>query len=113
MQQSSSRIILLALGLLLLLSACHEQEEFSNDPQGNFDALWTIIDEHYTFFKYKNIDWDSVGNVYRAKLAPGMSAGELFDLCGDMLKELKDGHTNLISGSDVSRYWIWEQYPVN
>ena len=53
MQQSSSRIILLALGLLLLLSACHEQEEFSNDPQGNFDALWTIIDEHYTFFKYK------------------------------------------------------------
>lgn len=113
MQQSLSRIILLALGLLLLLSACHEQEEFSNDPQGNFDALWTIIDEHYTFFKYKNIDWDSVGNVYRAKLAPGMSAGELFDLCSDMLKELKDGHTNLISGSDVSRYWIWEQYPVN
>ena len=30
MQQSSSRIILLALGLLLLLSACHEQEEYSN-----------------------------------------------------------------------------------
>ena len=30
-----------------------------------------------------------------------------------MLKELQDGHTNLISSYDVSRYWIWEQYPVN
>jgi len=30
-----------------------------------------------------------------------------------MLKELRDGHTNLIATHDVSRYWIWEQWPVN
>ncbi len=106
-------IIVLLAALLPSLTACHEQEEFSNDAMGNFDALWTAIDEHYTFFKYKNIDWDSVGNAYRARIAPGITSTELFDLCGDMLKELRDGHTNLISGSDVSRYWIWEQYPVN
>jgi C-terminal processing protease CtpA/Prc len=42
-----------------------------------------------------------------------MTSQELFELCGDMLKELRDGHTNLIAAHDVSRYWIWEQYPVN
>ena len=42
-----------------------------------------------------------------------MTDRELFDVCGDMLKELRDGHTNLIASHDVSRYWIWEQWPVN
>lgn len=99
--------------LATLLCGCHEQEEWSNDAKGNFDALWTIIDEHYTLFDYKNIDWQAVGQKYRAQVGPGITSSELFDMCSDMLKELKDGHTNLISTSNVSRYWIWEQYPVN
>ncbi len=94
------------------MASCSEQT-FSNDAEGNFDALWTIIDEHYTFFEYKNVDWNEVGQRYRSKITKGISSGELFELCSDMLKELKDGHTNLVSASDVSRYWIWEQYPVN
>ena len=93
--------------------ACHEPEEFDNDVYGNFDALWTSVDQHYCFFKYKNVDWDEVGQRYRAKLRPGMSSTALFDVCADMLKELRAGHTNLVSGWDVSRYWIWEQYPRN
>ena len=97
----------------ILFSACESKDEFANDPLGNFDALWTIIDEHYTFFKYKQVDWDEVGRRYRAKITNGITSQELHGLCSDMLKELKDGHTNLISTGDVSRYWIWEQYPVN
>lgn len=50
-----------------IASACSEQT-FSNDAEGNFDALWTILDEHYTFFEYKNVDWDAVGKQYRAKI---------------------------------------------
>ena len=30
--------------------ACHEPEEFDNDVYGNFDALWTSVDQHYCFF---------------------------------------------------------------
>ena len=91
------------------LHSCHDHEEWSNDAYGNFDALWTILDEHYSFFGYKQIDWKATGERYRAKIFPGMTSQELFGLCSDMLKELKDGHTNLISASDVSRYWIWEK----
>ena len=97
----------------LMLVSCHDYEEFANDPQGNFDALWTIIDEHYCFFEYKDIDWNEVGQRYRAQVRSEMTSEELFDVCAQMLKELKDGHTNLISSWDVSRYWIWEQYPEN
>lgn len=99
--------------LVIACVSCHKQEEFNNDPYGNFDALWTNVDQHYCFFKYKNIDWNAIGQKYRAKLRPNMSSSALFDVCADMLKELRDGHTNLISSWDVSRYWIWEQYPKN
>ncbi len=100
--------------LAMVLGACSDDEpQWDNTPQGNFDALWQILDEHYSFFAYKDVDWDEVRTQYRAKITSGMTSSELFDLCGDMLKELRDGHTNLIAPHDVSRYWIWEQYPVN
>ena len=105
--------ILIVMMALLPLASCHDQPEWKNDPYGNFDALWTILDEHYCFFDYKNVDWQEVRQRYRAKIHGGISSRELFDLCSDMLKELQDGHTNLISTFDVSRYWIWEQYPIN
>lgn len=97
----------------MAVTSCHEQEEYDNDVYGNFDALWANVDQHYCFFKYKNVDWDEVGQRYRAQLRPNMSSVALFDVCAEMLKELQDGHTNLISSWDVSRYWIWEQYPKN
>lgn len=105
--------IILLLVVVTLLTACHDTEEWNNDPYGNFDALWTALDEHYSFFEYKDVDWNEVRARYRSKLTPGMTQGELFDLCSTMLKELRDGHTNLIASHDVSRYWIWEQYPLN
>lgn len=105
-------ILLLAVALLPLAS-CHEEVEWKDDAMGNFDALWTIIDEHYCFFAYKDIDWQEVRSRYRSKISKDITSRELYDLCSDMLKELKDGHVNLVSSFDVSRYWIWEQYPEN
>lgn len=105
-------ILLLAVALLPLAS-CHEEVEWKDDAMGNFDALWTIIDEHYCFFAYKDIDWQEVRSRYRSKISKDITSRELYDLCSDMLKELKDGHVNLVSSFDVSRYWIWKQYPEN
>ena len=99
--------------LLAVVSSCHDEPSFNNDPQGNFEALWTILDEHYSFFAYKDVDWNEVHQRYAKRVNATMTSQELFDLCGTMLKELKDGHVNLIAAHDVSRYWIWEQYPVN
>lgn len=105
--------ILLLFVMLLPLASCHEEVEWKDDPYGNFDALWTILDEHYCFFAYKDIDWKEVRMRYRSKISKDITSRELYDLCSEMLKELKDGHVNLVSSYDVSRYWIWEQYPEN
>ncbi len=107
------RLYIILSAALIALSSCHKQEEWDNDPMGNFDALWTIIDEHYCFFEYKDIDWKAVGETYRAKVRPDMTSKELFVVCSDMVNELRDGHTNLISSWDVSHYRFWEEYPQN
>lgn len=104
---------LASLALCLGLGSCHKVTEYSDDPVGNFEALWSTLDQHYCFFKYKDIDWDEVGARYRAKVSNDMTSRELFTLCSEMLAELKDGHTNLISPWDISYYRYWDQYPQN
>lgn len=102
-----------ALLLAALSVSCHDVPEYADNPEGNFESLWAILDEHYAFFAYKEVDWEEVRMRYRQKISNSMTDEELFRVCSDMLKELKDGHTNLSSTFDVSRYWIWEQYPEN
>lgn len=110
-----NRLLIAATALIPLLSpGCHSIEQWDNDLYGNFDALWTIMDEHYCFFEEKGIDWEETGARYRAAIDPEWDAIELFDHCATMLAELQDGHTNLISWFDVSYYrkW-WSDYPQN
>ncbi len=106
-------LILTVLVFSMALVGCHDVEQYADNPEGNFEALWSILDEHYCFFSYKDVDWREVKQRYSAKIGSTMTDEELFRVCSDMLKELKDGHTNLSSPFDVSRYWIWEQYPTN
>ncbi len=98
----------------LLLTGCIGEDEFDDTPQGNFDALWTLIDEKYCFLDYKQINWDSIYNVYQPLISDNMSDSGLFEVLGDMLAELKDGHTNLYSTFNTARYWDWYlDYPRN
>ena len=93
-----------------------EEPSHINDYKTNFESLWKIMDEHYCYFTYKKINWDSIGNAYRAKLqrSDTMNYVQFFRICGNMLSELKDGHVNLVSSFDVARYWKWyTDYPDN
>ena len=100
--------------LLTGLSSCHDIKEYANDPRGNFEQLWSIIDEHYCFFAQKNIDWNEVYGRYSPQISDRMTDEELFGVCARMLDELRDGHTNLSAPFDVSYYrdW-WTLYPQN
>lgn len=108
-------IYMLALGIAALLPvSCHDVEHFPDDPVGNFDQLWTILDEHYCFFEEKGVDWDEVYSRYRPRVSESMTREELFDVCAHMLEELRDGHTNLSAPFNTSYYrkW-WSDYPQN
>lgn len=95
-------LIVLAFAFTSCERAFMEQDEPSN-PVNVFDYLWNRVDQQYAFFDVKNIDWDSVREVYRPMVNDNMSNDSLFRVCAAMLNTLQDGHTNLISGFDVSR----------
>lgn len=85
-----------------------------NEAIKNFDLLWKTVDEKYSFFIYKNIDWDSVYHIYRPQVYDGMPEEELFTVMAEMLHILRDGHVNLISPFNISRNWGWYlDYPHN
>ena len=108
------KTLIFILSALCLTSCFQKQEEFENNNFGNFEALWNIIDMRYCYLDYKKINWDSVYNVYSAQVNESLNKRQLFDLLGEMLNELKDGHVNLYSSFDVSRYRKWfTDYPDN
>lgn len=102
----------------LLLTGCVEEDQFSNSPMGNYDALWSIIDERYCFFEQARqqhgLDWDDVYHKYKPQVQAAESNAELFDIYGNMLRELKDGHVNLTSDYGTTYYWDWSlNHPLN
>ena len=104
---------LLFLTCLSGLTACIREEEYTNDPIGNFDQLWKIIDERYCFLDYKGIDWKKIGDRKRKFIEPEMDDRDLFQVLSDMLYELQDGHVNLTSTDNQTHFDFWLDSPRN
>ncbi len=107
-------LFVLYTAILVITGGCHEVRDYADDPRGTFEQLWTIMDEHYCFFREKGVDWEEVHSRYAPQIADRMTRQELFDVCARMLDELRDGHTNLSSSFRTSYYrkW-WSDYPQN
>jgi len=117
MKKSIISMGIMLITLLATTASCIDEVAFADTPQGNFEALWKIMDEHYCFFDYKKqqlgIDWKEVYDKYKPRVK-GADDRQLFEVLADMLSELKDGHVNLVSSFDYGRNWSWkEDYPVN
>lgn len=107
-------LYILALVPCLFFTSCIDEEQYNDDARGNFEALWRIMDEHYCFFDEKGVDWQKVYEKYSERVTPGMSSVKLFEVLGDMLAELRDGHVNMYASFDIARYWKFhEDYPAN
>lgn len=102
---------------IIAITGCEKafmEEDPRPSPKSVFNTLWTDVDQKYAFFEFKDVNWDSVRRVYEPRIEPDMSQRELFDTLANMLNLLKDGHVNLISDFDRSRYWDWYlDYPQN
>ena len=92
-----------------------ENEDF--DVVENFNFLWKEIDEKYCFFDYKKdsiMRWDLVYDKYLPKVYYDCdNVTEYFDILAAMLGELKDGHVNLYTSFDVSRYDFADNTPID
>jgi C-terminal processing protease CtpA/Prc len=95
--------------LLPLVWSCEKailEEPVKDSPTQNFEYLWNDLNQRYAFFEYKNVNWQSIHNQYSARITDKTNQYELFNYLFDMLSELKDGHVNLISPFNISRFEI-------
>lgn len=100
--------------LALFFTSCFHEEEYGNTKVENFELLWKTLNDKYCFFDYKKIDWDDIHKKYSVRIKEQMSNESFFDILGEMLAELQDGHVNLYASHNVARYWKWfEDYPEN
>ena len=70
MMRNKIRQILWLLCCLPVLTGCIGEDDYANDPRGNFEQLWKIIDEQYCFLDTKGIDWDAVHDEYSKLIIP-------------------------------------------
>ena len=109
-----TRLLIVPIRVLSVTCSCIEEEKFSDNAYGNFQALWKILDEHYCFFSEKNIDWNAIREKYSRQVNEGMNYQQLFEVLTNMIGELRDGHVNLYTSFDMGRNWSWfEDYPIN
>lgn len=98
---------LLLLLLIALGSASCERVLMGDDvpstAPNTFDYLWQRLDQQYSMFDVKGVDWRDVYDSLRPRVYGGMSPDSLFAVCATMLRTLNDGHVNLYAGFDVSR----------
>jgi len=106
------------LCLPCLMAACIKGDDTTDTKANNFEALWTIIDQHYCFFDYKQqqfgLDWNDVHARYAPQISEQMTTQQLFEVMTNMLAELRDGHVNLGAAFDYARNWsYYEDYPLH
>jgi C-terminal processing protease CtpA/Prc len=103
--------------LFVLLMSCEQafmKPTPAATPKAVFEQIWSFVNDKYSFLEYKNVDWDKSYQTYSAKVSDSMTEEELFKVCYDMLYELKDEHTNLITKFNISHNpEVFLDYPEN
>jgi hypothetical protein len=110
-------ILVVYLLTLALLVGCKDAlvgTDPSDNPVSNFDEFWTRMDQMYSFFEYKDLDWDSVYTVHRPTIHDQTSNAELLEVFAEMVQTLRDGHVNIFAGTQTLSYTGWyDQVPAN
>lgn len=92
---------------LLIITSCVDRlidDHFDNTPENNFNIFWKEFDRHYSYFDYKNINWDSIYAAYQPRITEQTSDTELFNMFSEIITNLKDGHVELFSPLDTVSY---------
>jgi hypothetical protein len=107
---------LIILGVILLFASCSKVLIKPNKPYKpteSFNQLWQTINDKYTFFEYKKVNWDSIKTVYQPLVNDNMTEQQLFDVLAKVVGSLRDGHTSLYAPIDTFRYLFYNGYTPN
>jgi len=65
-----------------------------NRNLADFESVGQIVKSKYPFLQFKQVNWDSLLNVYRP-IAEQAKGDELYSILHSLLRELRDGHIEL------------------
>jgi hypothetical protein len=97
-------IFILAASTLISCEVLLFEEKPNNDPISNFDFLWNTVNERYSLFETKGVNWDSIYHHFRPRVNANLPDQGLYDICLAMLATLRDGHVYLSGNSSIPRY---------
>ncbi|MBI3883255.1 MAG: S41 family peptidase [Sphingobacteriales bacterium] len=106
------------VGIFLFISTGCEKafdvKHPASDPVAVFDEFWNVLDQHYSLFSIKSINWADEYAVYRVKVNNNTSSDSLFRVLTQMSATLKDGHVTLFTARDTFTYiGFFTDYPAN
>lgn len=84
-----------------LPGVCADGLDSSTNPIDVFEHFWHTFNDHYAFFDQRDVDWQSLYQIYRPKVNESTNDEELFALMSEMLSPLEDGHVFLDSPSQM------------
>lgn len=101
MSRSSVIALIVASSCLLGNSSCPLTQPLPGDGQQNptlalFDELWQTFDENYSYFEYKDIDWDDVHDRYQPNFNQTLTGDQFVDELLPLLGELHDWHIEVM-----------------
>ncbi len=115
MKNNSSKITSIFFTLIIVTS-CSKfliKKNAAYKPTECFNQLWQTMNDKYTFFDYKKVNWDSIKTVYHQQVNDGMTDQQLFDVLAKVIGSVRDGHTSLYAPIDTFRYKFYEGYKNN
>ncbi len=75
-------------------------EDEIDSPENNFELLWNDLDQHYSLFEVRNINWDSLYTVYKPRVSNQASSEPLWLIFTELLEHLDDSHTSINTEND-------------
>ncbi len=88
-----------AVWLLLLLAGLAWAG--SSDYLARFEQVWRLVDEYYWDPQHGGVDWDAVGERYRALVARASDWDDVYRLLDRMYGELGDDHSSVLSPEEA------------
>lgn len=86
--------------LLFSLFSCNDDVVIKDTPINVFNTFWKTLNERYVYLDEKNIDCDSVYNVYSPRIKSMKNDEELSVVFQEIINLFKDRHLGIVKNSN-------------
>jgi hypothetical protein len=97
------RVALCTAVLVALSGGCHDDATAPAPFDEQFDSFWSTFDEQYSYFAYKQVNWDSLGAVFRPRAVAASSQSAFIDVLAEMVAPLRDLHVHFVTPGGATR----------